>query len=112
MVWSERTRSWACSQGEKPGLLISRPDCFLIPLTGESAFAMKKLSECQTKGLVSPISEYKNCSHNLPVEENCRCPFSRLLMSLRQYRMTLSTVNWVKIIRITFIILIFSPTLY
>lgn len=95
----ERARSWACSQGEKPGLLISRPGLFfLIPLIGEvkSFYRGEKLNECQTRGLVSPMTNIKNYSHNLPVKGD-RVSISMLLTSLSRYfRMTLSTVNSVK----------------
>lgn len=96
---TERARSWACSQGEKPGLLISRPGLFfLIPLIGEvkSFYRGEKLNECQTRGLVSPMTNIKNYSHNLPVKGD-RVSISMLLTSLSRYfRMTLSTVNSVK----------------
>lgn len=57
---TKKRRSWACSQGEKPGLPISRPVLFfLIPLIGEvnSFYHEEKLSECQNRGLVSMTNE-------------------------------------------------------
>lgn len=86
----ERTRgrrSWAQSQGEKPDLLISRPVLFfLIPLIGEvnSFYHEEKLSECQIRGLVSPMTNIKNHSYNLPVKRG-RVFISKLLMSLSRY---------------------------
>lgn len=81
MERTKRRRTWAWSQGEKPGLLISRPMLFfLIPLIGEvnSFYHKEKLSECQTKGLVSPMTNIKNYSHNLPVKGD-RVSISMLL---------------------------------
>ena len=96
---TRRRRSRACGQGEKPGLLISRLGLFfLIPLIGEvkSFYHEEKLSACQTRDLVSPMTNIKNYSHNLPVKGG-RVSISMLLTSLSRYfRMTLSTVNGVK----------------
>lgn len=73
---TKKRRSWACSQGEKPGLPISRPVLFFSNSTNrrsQQLLPWRKIKWISEQGS-GFHDKWKNYSHSLPVKGG-ECPF-------------------------------------